>query len=176
MRHPFATEAWFPYPIESVFAFFSDPENLPRIMPAWQKAVIESAKLMRPPDMEGTPCEVAGKGSELLITFRMLPFMPLRKSWRALISEFEYLSHFCDVQMSGPFKYWHHCHHFRSEQRGDVMGTIVRDELEYELPLTWLADAGDTVVRTNIAGVFRYRQKETERLLPEWLRAHGVQL
>ena len=26
-------EQWVPFPIEHVFAFFSNPENLPRVMP-----------------------------------------------------------------------------------------------------------------------------------------------
>ncbi len=40
MRHTFQTEQWLPFPVELVFAFFAYPENLPRLMPAWQKARI----------------------------------------------------------------------------------------------------------------------------------------
>ncbi|GAC1658437.1 MAG: hypothetical protein NVS9B15_20170 [Acidobacteriaceae bacterium] len=167
MRHRFETEFWAPYPIEQVFGFFANPENLPRIMPTWQKARIESGKLTTPLDMPHVPHAVAGDASELLITFRPLPFVPLRSSWRALITEFVYLSHFCDAQISGPFKSWHHCHRVRSELRDGINGTVVRDEVEYELPLAPISDFACPIANLNIAGLFRYREKETLRLLAE---------
>ena len=37
MHHTFTSEQWLPYPVEPVFAFFANPENLPRLMPKWQK-------------------------------------------------------------------------------------------------------------------------------------------
>ena len=37
----FQAEQWVPYPIEQVFAFFSDPANLPRILPPGQRARID---------------------------------------------------------------------------------------------------------------------------------------
>ena len=165
MRHRYETEFWVPYPIEQVFGFFANPENLPRIMPTWQKAHIESAKLTTPEDMPHLPHAVAGEGSELLISFRPVPFVPFRKNWRALIEQFEYPSHFCDTQLSGPFKYWHHCHRFRGEVRDFTNGTAIRDELEYELPLAPLSDLGVAFAQANLSGVFRYRQNETRRLL-----------
>ena len=165
MRHHFEQEFWAPYPIEQVFGFFADPENLPRIMPSGQKARIESAKLTTPADMPHVPHTVAGEGSELLISFRPIPFVPIRQTWRARIEEFVYLSHFCDVQMMGPFKSWRHCHRVRSERHGDAQGTVVRDEVDYELPLAGVADRAAGLVQANLAGIFRFRQTETLRLL-----------
>ena len=49
MRHFFQAEQWLPYPIETVFAFFANPENLPPLMPAWQKARIEKLSIVPPP-------------------------------------------------------------------------------------------------------------------------------
>ena len=167
MRHRFETEFWVPYPIEQVFGFFANPENLPRIMPAWQKAQIESAKITSPVGVEHHEHAMAGEGSELLISFRPVPFVPFRKRWRALIEDFQYLSHFCDTQLSGPFKYWHHCHRFRGEVRDFANGTVVRDEVEYELPLAPISDIGVGIAQANFAGIFRYRQNETRRLLAE---------
>src|SRR5690242_20623529 len=34
MSHHLEFEQWVPFPLQRVFAFFSNPENLPRIMPA----------------------------------------------------------------------------------------------------------------------------------------------
>ncbi len=167
MRHKFEAESWFPFPLVQVFGFFSNPENLPPIMPAWQKSHIESAKLTTPEDAPHVPHTVAGAGSELYITFRPIPFIPMRTAWRALISDYVYPSHFCDQQLSGPFKYWRHCHRFHREERDGIEGTLVRDELVYELPLALVSDALNPFVRINIAAVFRYRQTETLRLLSE---------
>ncbi|HEY5214106.1 MAG TPA: SRPBCC family protein, partial [Acidobacteriaceae bacterium] len=49
MRLRFHTEQHLPYPIETVFAFFADPANLPRLMPAWQRARIDHATFVPPP-------------------------------------------------------------------------------------------------------------------------------
>lgn len=167
MRHHFETEAWLPYPVERVFGLFSNPENLPKIMPAWQKTHIESAKLTTPvaEEMPHVPHTIAGAGSELYVTFRPLPFLPLRIGWRVLISEFVYPSHFCDTQLSGPFRYWRHCHRMKRELRSGLEGTVVRDEVEYELPLAVLSDLVSGLAQVNLAGVFRYRQREALRIL-----------
>lgn len=165
MRHHFETEDWLPYPVQQVFDFFANPENLPPIMPAWQKVRIESAKLTTPDNVPHRPHALAGEGSELYVTFRPLPFLPIRTGWHVLVSEFVYLSHFCDIQLAGPFKYWHHCHRMRREDRDGVEGTLVRDEVEYELPLAPLSDWANGVARVNLAGVFRYRQAEMRRIL-----------
>jgi ligand-binding SRPBCC domain-containing protein len=49
MRHTFHSEQWLPYPVELVFPFFANPENLPRLMSSWQKARFEDAALVAPP-------------------------------------------------------------------------------------------------------------------------------
>src|SRR3954451_16784048 len=41
MRFSFTSEQWVPFPLARVFAFFADPLNLPRLMPAWQDARID---------------------------------------------------------------------------------------------------------------------------------------
>ena len=177
MRHRFETEVWVGYPMAKVFDLLANPENLPRIMPAWQKLRIESAKLTTPPseEMPHVPHAVAGEGSELYVTFRPVPFLPLRKGWRVLISEFVYRlnepreneqqAYFCDTQLAGPFAYWHHCHRVRREDRDGVEGAVVRDEVEYELPLAPVSDWADGCVQANLAGVFRYRQAEMRKML-----------
>jgi uncharacterized protein YndB with AHSA1/START domain len=40
MPHHLDFEQWVPFPIERVFAFFSNPENLPRMMPASSRTKI----------------------------------------------------------------------------------------------------------------------------------------
>jgi ligand-binding SRPBCC domain-containing protein len=168
MRHNFQAMQWVPYPIEKVFAFFANPENLPRLMPSWQKARIESAKFITPPNSAEHDCRspAAGKGSTMMISFLPFPFSPFRLTWEALIVEFEWNIHFCDEQPRGPFVYWRHCHRVSEEDRSGVSGTLITDDLVYEIPLGIFAEpAHFFFVRKQIEGIFAYRQKRLMELL-----------
>jgi ligand-binding SRPBCC domain-containing protein len=161
MRHSFKTEQWVPYPRERVFAFFANPANLPPLMPAWQVARVERAEYVQasPP---GTAGFAAGAGSLITMSFRPIPLVPVRLQWDACITEFRWNEFFCDEQRRGPFHYFRHCHRIRAERNG----TVVRDAVEYELPLGWLGDLADVlVVKRQMRGLFRYRQKMLPLLL-----------
>lgn len=174
MRHTFKAEQWVPYPIETVFAFFANPENLPRLMPAWQQARIERANFVAPPPSPN-PLQAnktaAGAGTTMTISFRALPFLPLRLNWEALIVEFGWNHHFCDEQPKGPFAYWRHCHHVSAEIRALesgklVPGTLVIDDLVYELPFGILAEPAHALfARRQIETIFQYRQQQLLKLL-----------
>jgi ligand-binding SRPBCC domain-containing protein len=173
MRHTYHSEQWLPYPLDLVFAFFSNPENLPRLMPPWQKARIEEALLTAPPPTpnRSSPLQsIAGVGSRITLSFKPFPYAPLRVSWEAEITEFVWNDHFCDHQLRGPFAYWHHCHQLRSETRTDSgisnPGTLLRDEVEYEPPLGKLGDLANLLFITRqLRSTFAYRHTRTQELL-----------
>ena len=173
MRHTYTAEQWLPYPVEAVFDFFANPENLPRLMPTWQQARIDQANIAAPPWRPGTDLpasqsdKAAGAGSRMTITFLPFPHAPFRVPWDAEITEFEWNSHFCDVQHRGPFAYWRHCHRLEPQLRGALNGTLLRDHVEYELPLGPLGDLANSLfVRRQMTSIFDYRQKRTAELLP----------
>ena len=172
MRHQFHAEQWLPYPRDLVFAFFANPENLPRLMPKWQRARIEEATFAPPTSRpEGTsryPGLSAGSGTKLTISARPFPLSPLRVPWDALIEDFRWNEGFCDVQLRGPFHYWRHCHSVRDERSAETgkPGSVVADHVEYELPLGGLGDFVDLIAaKRGMEMLFRYRQKRTEELL-----------
>jgi ligand-binding SRPBCC domain-containing protein len=168
MRHHFQTEQWLPYPRERVFAFFADPANLPPLMPAWQRARVERANYVSPPEAPSPGQVVAGEGSLITISFRPIPLFPLRLEWDAYIAEFRWDEYFCDEQRRGPFQYFRHCHRVSDEVRDGVMGSVVSDAVEYELPLGRLGDlANGLAVRGQIRSLFAHRQ----RMLPGLLTA-----
>lgn len=176
MRHHFSTEQWLPYPLPGVFAFFANPQNLPPLMPAWQKTRLEEANLVAPqPPPPGSPARLGtGVGTTMVLTFRALPLVPFRIAWHVLIPEFEWNDHFCDVQTSGPFDYWRHCHRVQAQTRNGVDGTLVRDEVEYELPGGPLGDLANLLGgRLQMRYVFSYRHRQTSRLLPMYLQRFG---
>jgi ligand-binding SRPBCC domain-containing protein len=166
MRLHFQAEQQIPYPLETVFAFFADPANLPRLMPDWQRARIDSATYVPPPlppaPFAGSERITAGTGTRLTITIRPVPFSPVRVRWDAQIEDFRWLEGFCDVQLRGPFRYWRHCHRLQAVDGG----TLLRDAVEYELPLGPLSPVADAIfVRHQLAATFRFRQRRTLELL-----------
>ena len=170
MQHAFQTAQWVPYPITTVFAFFADPANLPRLMPPWQRAHVEQQTLVPPPKIERSTLQLtrpaAGTGSAISILFRPFPLSPILMRWNARIVEFEWDHHFCDEQVQGPFAYWRHCHRVSEEAQDEILGTQIVDDLVYELPLGIFSEpAHALIVRRQIKGIFRYRQQRLLELL-----------
>ncbi len=150
--------------LKQVFAFFSDPHNLPRLMPPEMDVRLEELQLVPPPAEAakavvesganpGTVVEsgwnltrIAGKGSQIVISFRLVPFLPFRGRWVAMILEYEPLSHFVDEQRSGPMRSWRHRHSFRELNEGGTLQTVVRDEVEYLLPFGLIGRIADSLI------------------------------
>jgi ligand-binding SRPBCC domain-containing protein len=109
---------------------------------------------------------LAGVGSEIVVSFRLFPHLPLRSQLTARIIELEWNRYFRDIQTKGPFKTFDHTHQFEAAERDGRLGTIVRDAVRYDIgfgPLGRLANA--TVVRMQLAAMFRHRQRATEHHL-----------
>lgn len=167
MPHHLQFEQWVAFPLERVFAFFSDPENLPRVMPAASGTrIVRLDRIPPPAQSSGAATNQAGPGTVIVTSFRLFPFLPLRAQWIARITEFEWNHHFADVQQKGPFKRWHHRHEFRAETHNGVSGTIVCDLIEYEVgfgPLGALADL--LLVAPQMRSTFAQRQQILPKLL-----------
>jgi ligand-binding SRPBCC domain-containing protein len=171
MRHTFQAEQWLPHPVDQVFAFFANPDNLPRLMPSWQKARIDEASFAPPPRKRASdavyPGIAAGAGTRMTISFRPIPLSPIRVPWDAEITEFVWNSHFCDVQHRGPFAYWFHCHRLFAETRNGIPGTLLHDQVEYELPFGSLGEfARKHFVEGQFRSMFKFRQQKTAALIP----------
>ena len=104
-------------PLDEVFAFFGDAANLEAITPAFLRF-----RILTP-----LPIEMrAGARIEYALS---LFGVPLR--WDTRITEWRPGERFVDEQESGPYALWRHTHEF--EAQGGA--TIVRDRVEYALPL-----------------------------------------
>ncbi len=170
MIHRIQFEQWVPFSIEKVFLFFANPQNLPCIMPRQTATKLEALRLIPPAGCREqqvmTVDQLAGVGSEIVTSFRPLPFIPWRAEWIALITEFEWNHHFADIQKKGPFNRFHHRHEFCVDLRGGVSGTIVRDLIEYDPGLGLLGDLAQTLfIAPGLNQTFAYRQKMLEKML-----------
>ncbi len=162
-------EQWVPYPMEHVFLFFANPDNLPRIMPPSLAARNVRVSLARPssfPDGVNPDQPIAGEGSEIVTSFRALPFLPARMSWTAAIVEFKWNGCFADDQTRGPFKRFRHRHHFLRSERNGIDGTIIHDVVDYEAGFGVLGlIAGRLFISRMLEKAFAYRHHAAERLL-----------
>jgi ligand-binding SRPBCC domain-containing protein len=168
MIHRVQFEQWVPVAIEKVFRFFADPNNLPRIMPPEASTRLTALRLLPPPTAPEFPNResLAGVGSEIVTSFRLLPFLSFRAQWIALITEFEWNHHFADIQKRGPFKRFKHRHEFSAETRDGRRGTLVRDVIEYDPGFGVIGKLAQKLfIGPRLKRTFEYRQKTLEKLL-----------
>ena len=148
------TEVFVPKPIQEVFAFFSDARNLERLTPPWV-----GFRILTP-----TPIEMRAGA---LIDYRIrVRGVPLR--WRTAITVWEPPFRFVDLQLRGPYVWWHHEHRFEAE----AGGTRVMDTVEYKAPLAWLSHP--LLVSRDVSRIFAYRSELLPRLIgPSPAPAHS---
>jgi len=139
-------EQWVARPLKEVFAFFSDARNLEVLTPAWLKFRI----LTMPIAME----------SKTKIDYR-ISWHGLPMRWTTEILRWAPPHEFVDLQLSGPYRLWHHTHRFEAE-RG---GTRITDIVHYALPLGPLGRIAHVLwVKGDIKKIFAYRSERIAEL------------
>ena len=125
-------------------------------------------RLSQVPPNEKAPdsAELAGAGSQVVTSVRLLPPLPFRAKWVSLITEFEWNHHFADIQVRGPFRQFHHRHEFAADVRQGIEGTLIRDVIDYEVGFGLLGKlARRLIILGSLEQAFRYRQNALEELL-----------
>ena len=135
-------------PLEA-WAFFADPRNLPLITPPSLGLRITGEL---PPEMH----------PGMLITYRLTPFPFLPVTWVTEITQIDAPRLFVDEQRAGPYRFWHHEHHFRPV----AAGTEARDVVTYALPFGPLGRPAAGVVRRQLEGIFDFRRRFLEQHFP----------
>lgn len=144
----FVMESVIAAPPDRVFAFHEAPGALESLIPPWEKVRVESGGgSLRP-------------GTRVVMKTYLGP-IPLR--WVAEHTRYDRPHMFADRQVSGPFAKWEHTHRFLDDGHG---GTILRDEVEYEVPLGGIGRllAGG-FVRRKLQKMFVYRHQRTRELV-----------
>ncbi|RQG87012.1 cyclase [Natrarchaeobius halalkaliphilus] len=146
-------------PLQDVWQFYSRASGLEDVTPDWVDLRVES---VIGSDGRLGP-DVLEPGSELSVSIRPFGLGP-RQYWLSVITERERAdgaAYFRDELEHGPFDEWVHTHSFFAH--GDR--TVLRDEIEYELPLGPLARFGRPFSRIGFEAMFRARHRLTNEQL-----------
>ena len=135
--------------MERVWDFFSDPRNLAKITPPELDFTILSA--LRERVYPG-----------MMIEYRVRPLLGLAVRWVTEITHVEPGSYFVDEQRIGPYRIWHHEHHFKSIEGGRIE---VTDRVTYVLPFSPLGDViHPFIVKPQLAKIFAFREKAVNEI------------
>lgn len=141
-----ASEVITANPLEA-FNFFADVSNL---------------RALDPPELQfrfKTPLPVEmRRGTIIEYSFKL---RGLTVHWKTCITKWQPPKCFTDVQLRGPYLMWRHDHDF--EPRPD--GVVVRDTIEYALPLAPISNVALPMVRGDMRRIFDYRSMQLSRLL-----------
>ncbi|PSQ06260.1 cyclase [Halobacteriales archaeon QS_6_71_20] len=148
-------------PLEDVWEFHSKISGLEALTPGFMNLRVEG---VTGPDGEPDP-EVLETGARIEMSMRPFGVAP-RQRWVSAIREREAdldagRATFVDTMEDGPFPRWRHTHRFYGS--GD--GTVVDDEVRYELPGGPLGRAASPLGRVGFEPMFRFRHRETRKLL-----------
>jgi ligand-binding SRPBCC domain-containing protein len=137
--------------LDEAWHFFSSPLNLPSITPPWLNLTIlgELADRMFP---------------GMIIRYRVTPFLGIPATWISEITHMEAPHYFVDKQRFGPYRFWHHQHHFLSTKGGIEMMDTVHYALKFG-PVGRVMHA--FVVKKKLEEIFDFRQRAlTKRFYP----------
>ena len=132
--------------LQTCWDFFSSPKNLKKITPPYMgfDVLLDIPEKMYP---------------GLMIEYTVKPIFSIPMKWITEITHVEPLKFFVDEQRKGPYKIWHHEHHFESVQNGVLMTDIV----SYELPMGFLGRiVHPFIVEKKLKEIFDYRFKVVE--------------
>ena len=140
--HVLEREQRLPGPPEAVFGFFADARNLEAITPPLLRFRVV------------TPAPIVMRAGTLIRYRLRVHGVPVR--WLTQITAWEPPHRFVDAQVRGPYRHWHHEHRFTPDGAG---GTLMRDRVDYELPLGPLGDVAHALfVRRDLERIFDHRR------------------
>jgi len=133
--------------IEAAWTFFSNPANLP---------------LITPPDLSFSLTSPLPERMHpgMIITYTVTPFTMISVRWVSEITHVLYPVLFVDEQRFGPYRFWHHQHHFRKMENKLEMQDIVH----YSIPFDPFSRPLGRLVARRLEYIFEFRRMKLEEL------------
>ena len=87
----------------------------------------------------------------------------IKIDWCTEITRINNLQYFIDEQRKGPYRIWHHEHHFKVVEGGVLM----TDKLYYDIGMSFIGTiAGVVWVDKQVQKIFTYRKTKLNELFP----------
>jgi ligand-binding SRPBCC domain-containing protein len=135
-------EQLLPISLQEAWDFFGNPANLP---------------LITSPDLgfRVTSPLPERMHAGMIVTYTVTPFLGLPVKWITEITHADPPHFFVDEQRFGPYRFWHHQHHFRATPEGTAMIDLVH----YALPFGPLGTLAAPLVRKRLHAIFSFRRQ-----------------
>jgi len=137
---------FLPITLDEAWEFFATPKNLNEITP--NDMVFEIISELPTKMYEG-----------LMIQYNIRPFLNIPLNWCTEITHIREYEFFVDEQRKGPYKIWHHQHHFKTVDDGVLMTDILHYDIGKGV-FGWMA--GKLFVDKKVKSIFAYRSKTLE--------------
>ncbi|REC76764.1 hypothetical protein DRF60_12780 [Chryseobacterium elymi] len=135
--------------IETAWNFFSSASNLSEITPKDMNFIVLTT-------MENDEIYEG-----MLIDYYVSPLFGIKMKWQTVIIRVDFQKSFIDFQKKGPYKLWHHRHEFIPNEKGVIM----KDTIDYELPMGFLGEIAHSLfVKKKVEYIFDYRYAVLERM------------
>ena len=141
-----------PITLNEAWEFLSNPRNLSTLTPKEMNFTIISN--------DNKPM-YAGQ----VIQYSVTPIARIKAKWISEITHLVDGKYFVDLQLYGPYAFWHH-KHFIHEIDG---GVEMEDIIDYKIPLGILGQiVHPFLVKPKLEEIFRYRQKKLIEIFGEY--------
>jgi len=156
--HQLEVNQQLPISLKEAWNFFSTPKNLDLITPEDMSFKIISGAYSK---------AYAGQ----LITYKIKPMMNIPMTWVTEITHCIEGEYFIDEQRFGPYKFWHHQHHFQETKEGVLM----KDILHYALPFGFIGELmGHIMIHKKVRRIFSYREKKLQQIFEPKMTARAM--
>jgi ligand-binding SRPBCC domain-containing protein len=136
-----------PITLDEAWNYFSNPQNLKEITPPDLHLVVDN--------------DIPSKMHPgMIIAYKVKSLMKIPVNWVTEITHVDEGRFFVDEQRFGPYRFWHHQHHFHEIEGGVEMHDIVHYKLLLG-PLSFIADR--LIVRRQLDNIFTFRKEALER-------------
>jgi ligand-binding SRPBCC domain-containing protein len=151
--HSIKTVQKIPISLEKAWMFFSNPANLQAITPGNMGFTVISKH-------HGDTL-YAGQ----IFEYKVRPVWNIPIYWMTEITQVKENAYFIDEQRKGPYRMWHHQHHFKAIDGGVEMTDIVH----YKNPLWIFGNIANTLfVKKQLKKIFDYRFYKVEEMFGQW--------
>jgi len=146
--YQFKVKQSLPISLDEAWTFFSDPRNLSKLTPDWLNLKITTDL---PDEMyEG-----------MIISYKVHPVLGIPMNWVTEITSVKEKNFFVDEQRFGPYKFWHHQHHFNEIDGGVEMDDII----SYALPLDPFSRLiNKLIVAKKVREIFEFRKEVLKKI------------